>query len=146
MSETQPTQHNGTPRPRTLHRARQERLLFGVCGGLAAYFDVDPTIVRVAVVLAGLIPPIGGTLVLAYALLVFIVPIEGTADVDGRDQVRDNLSELRGEVAGLAETVRERITGEPRDTASTRTAASAPAAAPTSIRDDATQPNETRAA
>ncbi|MFC1871933.1 PspC domain-containing protein [Chloroflexota bacterium] len=32
---------------RKLYRSRTERRIWGVCGGLAEYFDVDPTIVRV---------------------------------------------------------------------------------------------------
>ena len=33
-----------------LYRSRKERMLFGVCGGVAEYFDVDPTLVRLIVV------------------------------------------------------------------------------------------------
>ncbi|MFC1941203.1 PspC domain-containing protein [Chloroflexota bacterium] len=36
-----------------LYRSRSDRMIWGVCGGLAKYFDVDPTLVRIiAVVLA----------------------------------------------------------------------------------------------
>jgi len=28
---------------KTLYKSRKDRFLFGVCGGLAEYFDVDPT-------------------------------------------------------------------------------------------------------
>ncbi|MFC1860603.1 PspC domain-containing protein [Chloroflexota bacterium] len=30
-----------------LYRSRTDRKIWGVCGGLAQYFDIDPTIVRV---------------------------------------------------------------------------------------------------
>lgn len=123
------------PQPRALRRAQKERLLFGVCGGLGAYFNIDPTVVRVGFVIAGLIPPLGGLLVAAYAILVFLIPVEGTDELTGREQVKDNLAGLRSEVAGLAETVRERITGEPR--------AATPHAADTA---DATEPTETKPA
>ena len=108
------TQSTGTPPRRSLRRATKERLLFGVCGGLGAYFDLDPTLIRVAFVIAGLIPPLGGALVAAYAIMVFIIPAEGADELRGREQVKDNMSSLRGEVVGLVETVRDRITGEPR--------------------------------
>lgn len=29
-----------------LYRSRTDKMLFGVCGGLADYFNVDPTIIR----------------------------------------------------------------------------------------------------
>ena len=31
----------------TLYKSRKDRFLFGVCGGLAEYFEVDPTLVRI---------------------------------------------------------------------------------------------------
>ena len=31
-----------------LYRSTHDRMIFGVCGGLAEYFDVDPTLVRLA--------------------------------------------------------------------------------------------------
>jgi phage shock protein C len=34
-----------------LYRSRTDRVIWGVCGGLAKYFDIDPTIVRVIAVL-----------------------------------------------------------------------------------------------
>ena len=30
-----------------LYRSRTDRKIWGVCGGLAQYFDIDPTIIRV---------------------------------------------------------------------------------------------------
>ena len=32
---------------KTLYKSRKDRFLFGVCGGLAEYFGVDPTLVRI---------------------------------------------------------------------------------------------------
>ena len=32
---------------KTLYKSRKGRFLFGVCGGLAEYFEVDPTLVRI---------------------------------------------------------------------------------------------------
>lgn len=37
-----------------LYRSRNDKMLFGVCGGLANYFAVDPTIVRLITVLVWL--------------------------------------------------------------------------------------------
>jgi phage shock protein PspC (stress-responsive transcriptional regulator) len=46
-------------------------MIAGVCGGLAEYFDMDPTIVRLIVVAAALA---AGTGVLAYILAWIIIP------------------------------------------------------------------------
>lgn len=37
----------GKEMKKTLYKSRKDRFLFGVCGGLAEYFEVDPTLVRI---------------------------------------------------------------------------------------------------
>ena len=49
------------------------RKLFGVCGGIAEYFGVDPTVVRVAWVILGLMAGCG---ILAYIIAALIMPNE----------------------------------------------------------------------
>ncbi len=53
-------------------------MIAGVCGGLAEYFRVDVTLVRVLWVLLGLS---GGAGLLAYIIAIFIVP-EAPPDYD----------------------------------------------------------------
>jgi phage shock protein PspC (stress-responsive transcriptional regulator) len=48
-------------------------MIGGVCGGLAKYFDIDPTIVRVLFVVSIFI---GGGGILAYIILWIVVPEE----------------------------------------------------------------------
>ena len=48
-----------------------EKKLFGVCSGLANYFDVDPTLVRALFLIAFLMVGTGG---LAYIILAIIMP------------------------------------------------------------------------
>jgi len=45
----------------------------GVCGGLARYFNIDPTIIRVVFVIAVLL---GGLSIFAYIISIFIIPEE----------------------------------------------------------------------
>lgn len=59
-----------------LQRSRTEKMIGGVCGGLAEYFDVDPTIVRVIWVIITLMAGFG---VLAYLILWVIIPQEPPA-------------------------------------------------------------------
>ena len=56
-----------------LYRSEDERMIWGICGGLAKYFNVDPTIVRVVAVLTIIF---GGWSILAYIILRFVVPLE----------------------------------------------------------------------
>ena len=60
--------------PRRLYRSRDDRVIAGVCGGIARYFNIDPVLVRVgAVALAFL----GGAGLLAYLAAVLLIPKEG---------------------------------------------------------------------
>ena len=59
---------------RRLTRSAHDRKIAGVCGGLAEYFGVDPTLVRLAVA-AAIIISVGWGL-LAYLAAWIIVPLE----------------------------------------------------------------------
>jgi phage shock protein C len=48
-------------------------MIAGVCGGLAEYFDLDPTIVRVGYVLISIIS-VAFPGILAYIVLMFVMP------------------------------------------------------------------------
>jgi phage shock protein C len=52
-------------------RSINDRKIAGVCAGLADYFDLDPTIVRVVWLLATLVP---GPNIIAYVILWVAVP------------------------------------------------------------------------
>ena len=54
-----------------LYRIREGRKLAGVCGGLGEYFEIDPTLVRLAWVLLIFL---GGSGVLAYIIAALIIP------------------------------------------------------------------------
>lgn len=55
-----------------LYRSKKERVLLGVCGGIAEYFSVDPTIVRLIFIL--LIFVSGPFLPLLYLIAALIIP------------------------------------------------------------------------
>lgn len=55
-----------------LHRSRENRLLFGVAGGLAEYFDVDPVLIRMGWVLLAVATV--GIALLFYIVLAIITP------------------------------------------------------------------------
>jgi phage shock protein C len=59
-----------------LHRSRTEKMVGGVCGGLAEYFAVDPTLVRAIWVVFTLL---GGAGLLAYIILWVIMPLDPPA-------------------------------------------------------------------
>jgi len=56
-----------------LYRSKDQRMIWGICGGMSQYFDVDPTIVRVIWVVSLFF---GGFGLLAYVILRFVIPLE----------------------------------------------------------------------
>ncbi|HEV3399539.1 MAG TPA: PspC domain-containing protein [Actinomycetes bacterium] len=63
---------------RKLYRSRTNRKLAGVCGGLAEFFNLDPTLIRVLFVVLAVL---GGSGVILYLAMWILVPNqpEGTA-------------------------------------------------------------------
>jgi len=59
-----------------LYRSRTDRMLGGVCGGIAEYLETDPTVIRllwvVLTVVTGVVPGI-----LAYLIAWMIIPFKG---------------------------------------------------------------------
>lgn len=59
---------------RRLMRSKKDRMIAGICGGLGEYFDIDPTLIRLGV-LVGLVFS-AGALIFAYIVAMFVVPLE----------------------------------------------------------------------
>jgi len=59
-----------------LYRSTKNKMLLGVCGGLARYFGIDPTLVRLLWVTLSLILGFGLLGVLIYIICGIIMPKE----------------------------------------------------------------------
>ncbi|MEA2136936.1 MAG: hypothetical protein QOG56_86, partial [Solirubrobacteraceae bacterium] len=60
--------------PRRFERSSGDRLIGGVCGGLARYFGLDTTLVRIGMVA---LAALGGTGLIVYAAALILVPADG---------------------------------------------------------------------
>lgn len=58
---------------RRLYRSRRHRMIAGVCGGIADYFGLSPTAVRLLTLLSFLLP---GTQIIIYIIMWIVVPNE----------------------------------------------------------------------
>lgn len=73
MSSPYPMYDNSQA-PRRLTRSMSNKVIAGVCGGIAQFLNVDPTIVRIVFVilaLAGILPGF-----LAYVVAWIVIPAE----------------------------------------------------------------------
>ena len=97
-----------------LQRNRQDRVLGGVCSGIAEQLDVDPLLVRIAAVAVALIS--GGAAVVAYLVAWALVPngvdeprvrpIPAESRAAGNRTVRDSWTAAGGEWRSLATELR----------------------------------------
>ena len=64
--------HSNIPSYKKLYRSRKDSRIAGVCGGLAEYFNIDPTWVRLIFILLFFI---GGSALLIYIIMWLLVPL-----------------------------------------------------------------------
>ena len=87
-----------------IRRSRNERMIAGVAGGLAAYFNIDPLLVRLGFALLAFI---NGTGILLYVILWLLLPNEDSVAADSRAQVRESVDEMRTAAESAAQRVRD---------------------------------------
>jgi len=92
-----------------LYRSKSDRMIWGVCGGLAKYFDIDPTIVRIIAVLSVFVSGLG---ILAYVIMAIVVPLEGTKVTAPKETVRENVEEMKETASELGREIRSTFAGE----------------------------------
>jgi phage shock protein C len=54
-----------------LYRSKKNRKIWGVCGGLSEYFNIDPTLLRVLAIVSIFISGLG---LIAYIVMRLVVP------------------------------------------------------------------------
>jgi len=94
---------------RRFYRSRSDRMIWGVCGGLARYFDMDPTIVRVIAVLLAFATGFG---ILAYIILAIVVPLENSKATEPKDTIKENVEEMKETANELGHEIRSTLMGE----------------------------------
>lgn len=74
---TPETETRGTTIKR-LYRLEEDRIIFGVCSGLGAYFGIDPVLVRIGFVALTILT--GGGWIVVYIIMAIIIPKARTAE------------------------------------------------------------------
>jgi len=86
-----------------LYRSETDRILWGVCGGLSQYFDIDPTIIRIIAVASIFI----GWGIIAYIILAMVIPSERSRATEPKETVKENIEEFKVTAENLGEEVRQ---------------------------------------
>ncbi len=92
------------PHPRRLARSSRERMCAGVAGGMAEYFEIDPSLMRLIWVAAAVVS--GGLAIPVYILLWIILPRDEGVPAAGSYAWRDWSDEFHNETQRLANEAR----------------------------------------
>lgn len=60
-------------RDKKLYKSSRSKMICGVCGGIGEFFEIDPTLVRLAWVI---LTCFGGAGILAYIIAALVIPEE----------------------------------------------------------------------
>ncbi len=91
-----------------LYRSETDRMIGGVCGGIAAYLDIDPVWVRVVAVLLAFADGLG---LLAYLILWIVVPTQSKVGQAPKEVAKAGVEEIAGKARELAQEARMSLAG-----------------------------------
>jgi phage shock protein C len=90
------------------YRSDTDKIIAGVCGGLAKTLHVSPLLLRIAFVIAAMVNGIG---LVAYVLLWLFMPPEHTAFENTDELVRQNVQEMRQRAQALGREAQQALGG-----------------------------------
>jgi len=89
-----------------LYRSKKDSMIAGVCGGIAEYFDVDSTLIRLLTVLFVLL---GGAGVAVYIIAWIVIPKNTEQVSDGKlDKGEESKKKIKKGAEEVVEEVKER--------------------------------------
>jgi len=83
-----------------LHRSSSDVAIGGVAAGLASYLKTDPTLVRLAFVLATILT--GGAFLAVYLAMWLLIPAATSSETEPGKIINENLNDLGARVRGFA--------------------------------------------
>lgn len=89
-----------------LYRSETDKMLGGVCGGIAEYLMIDSSIVRILFVLFSLM---GGSGVLLYFVLWLIIPTKSSSGVVSDATMKQNTKDMENVARKVVDTVEEKV-------------------------------------
>lgn len=90
--------------PKRLYRSKDKAMIAGVAAGLAEYFLIDPSIVRLIFVLATVF---GGFGIPVYIVLWVVLPSDEAGVIGSHDTVHTNAEEIKNKAESFAEGFRK---------------------------------------
>lgn len=86
-----------------LYRSETDKVIGGVCGGLAETFGIDSTLVRLVFLVAFIF---GGTGLLLYLILWVIIPTKKNISKSVNDTIHENIEELKETATNFGKNIK----------------------------------------
>ncbi|HNV96942.1 MAG TPA: PspC domain-containing protein [bacterium] len=75
-----------------LYRSRDDRVIFGICGGLGTYFEIDSWIIRILFIAFTFFNGFG---IILYLILAILIPLErGIKDESNKEEINDTIVDI----------------------------------------------------
>lgn len=90
-----------------LYRSQSDRIIAGICGGLAEHFDIDSTVIRLIFIL---IMVLGGSGLFVYLFLWLLIP-QGPKEpaIINEEKIKELAEDLKEKVQDLKEDIKEEM-------------------------------------
>jgi phage shock protein PspC (stress-responsive transcriptional regulator) len=92
-----------------LYRSETDKIIGGVCGGLAEYLNIDPIIVRILFILAS---TSGGFGLTVYIVLWIVIPSENSIDKNTDEVIQENAKEIKENVEKATKGIKREVTSD----------------------------------
>lgn len=89
-----------------LYRSQDNQMIGGVCAGIAEYFDIDPSIIRIIFAIAFLSNGFGFFL---YIILWVILPIESSIEKESDVVIEENKTEIKHKIRKMTDTLKKEV-------------------------------------
>lgn len=89
-----------------LYRSETDKMIGGVCGGMAEYFNIDSSIVRLIFIFVLLY---GGSGLLVYLILWVVLPSSSSLDLSSDEVISKNTQEIKEKVEKSAQGIKREI-------------------------------------
>ena len=89
-----------------LYRSEKDKIVAGVCGGIAEYLNIDPVFVRILFLVALISEGFG---VMLYIILWFIIPVESSIEKDSDEVIEENTKEIKENIVKVTKGIRKEV-------------------------------------
>lgn len=96
-----------------LYRSRKDKIIFGVCGGIAEYFEIDPVIIRLVFLLLGLSGGVGIVIYIIGAIIIPEEPLSSSKKSDSSaEDIKENVQKMAKEIKANIKQNKSRYSSE----------------------------------